>query len=391
MADLTPPAELQQQNHKLVIDNLHKSHEYIEHLIHKAYRKQDSITTAELRQVRNKTSDLIADFQDKNISSFNRRQGNLDDFYEAEECFMKSSTGLLEFLQTSLDTAETVDTLTLERKIDSLATSFRNRIMLTDELNSEYEDTKRKQQLNSLDSHADELDSAKKSCGITHGISIEKDELDDTEYLSKLYNYINLLEEKYSKFQPEISPNGDYIADKNWKIDVTKRSVSGVIKDNLFRKILTIETYCYPIQQMQDFVEHVQSQANAVGKKQHKNLCLIANEWNDGVKVFARNFIHQRMSLFLYELKNDTLIFNDTSESANHLKFWHSHDTERQTLNQSMNEFIEEAEYFTLNDIEMKFGLNHQGANELVKKMLNQGIIVDVGLESPKYVKSKNM
>jgi hypothetical protein len=386
MADLTPPAELQQQNHKLVIDNLHKSHEYIEHLIHKAYRKQDSTTTAELRQIRNKTSDLIADILDKGIISFNRRQGNLEDFYEAEECFMKRSTGLLEFLQTLLDTDETVDTFKIERKIDSLASSFRNRIIITDKLNSEYEYTKRKQQLNPVDESDPTLINSK----VITRVPIEKNEPDDTEYLPKLYNYINLLEEKYSKFQPEISPNGDYIVDKNWKFEVTKKSVSGAIKDSLFRKLLMIETYFHPVKQIQDFVEYVQTQANVVDKKQHKSLCLIANEWDDNIKEFVRNFIHQRMSLFVYELENDALIFNGTSKSANHFKFWHSKDTERQTLNQSINEFIEEVDNFILNDIEMKYGLNHQGAKELVKKMLKQGIIVDVGLESPKYVKSKN-
>ncbi|WP_462273692.1 hypothetical protein, partial [Methanohalophilus sp.] len=348
MADLTPPAELQQQNHELVVDKLHKSHECIEHLIHKAYRKQDSTTTAELRQIRNKTSDLIADIQDKGIISFNRRHGNLEDFYEAEECFMKSSTGLLEFLQTLLDTDETVDTFKIERKIDSLASNFRNRIIITDKLNSEYEYTKRKQQLNPVDESDPTLINSK----VITRVPIEKNEPDDTEYLPKLYNYINLLEEKYSKFQPEISPNGDYIVDKNWKFEVTKKSVSGVIKDSLFRKLLMIETYFHAVKQMQDFVEYVQTQANVVDKKQHKSLCLIANEWDDDIKEFVRNFTHQRMSLFVYELENDALIFNGTSKSANHFKFWHSKDTERQTLNQSINEFIEEVEDFTLNDIE---------------------------------------
>ena len=212
----------------------------------------------------------------------------------------------------------------------------------------------------------------------------------DTESLSKLYHYINILEQKYSKYQPEISSNGDYIADKTWKIDLSERSIRGVIKNGMLKTPLIFETYWYPIDDMRDAVQYVQSRASDVGKDQHKSLCLISDTWDSEIKEWAKGFIHQRMTLFLYELQSGELIFNEALESSECFKFWHSTDMHRVSLDEILNDFIGEIEYFTASDISEKFGINANGAKALLGELVKKGIVVDVGLGGrAKYTKAR--
>lgn len=96
------------------------------------------------------------------------------------------------------------------------------------------------------------------------------------------------------------------------------------------------------------------------------------------------------MTLFLYELQSGELIFNETSESAEYFEFWHSTDMQRVSLDEILNDFIDETEYFTANDVSNKFGLNANGAKALLGELVKKGIVVDVGLgDRTKYTTVK--
>ncbi len=59
------------------------------------------------------------------------------------------------------------------------------------------------------------------------------------------------------------------------------------------------------------------------------------------------------------------------------------------TLADEMAGFIEGTEYFTVSDVMSRFGLNSRGAEMYLDEMVKKGKLVDVGLEKPKYTKSK--
>jgi predicted HTH transcriptional regulator len=51
--------------------------------------------------------------------------------------------------------------------------------------------------------------------------------------------------------------------------------------------------------------------------------------------------------------------------------------------------FIEDTEYFTVSDVMSRFGLNSRGAEMYLDELVKNGKLVDVGLDKPKYTKSK--
>ena len=403
------PEELQQTNRQSAITNLQEAHAIIEKLVYKTHRQKDVTASSELRQIRSEVTSLLSEMENSDLDTFSTKKGTLDEFYDAEKRFVQSSTNLLEAIRTAEESSDAVDTFSLDSAVEALRKNFNNRIIPTREHLDEYEDRMIATQETASGLEHDsgvQCDTAQAQ-DIAEAVEegeeewLEHDGDDyteethdspelDTESLSKLYHYINILEQKYSKYQPEISNNGDYIADKTWKVDLAERSIRGVIKDGMLKTPLVFETYWYPIDEMRDAVQYAQSRASDVGKGQHKSLCLISDIWDDGIKEWAVGFVHQRMTLFLYELQSGELIFNETLESAECFKFWHSTDSHRVALDEVLNDFIDDTEYFTASDISQKFRLNANGAKTLLGELVKKGIVVDVGLGGrAKYTKAR--
>jgi len=391
----TNPKTLQQNNRRTAINNLRDTHAAIERLMNKTYQQQDVTASSALRQTRTRVTALLSDMENKGLDTFSGREGTFDEFYDIEGRFIESSTGLLKAVECAIEPDETVDTYSLETSVDALENNFNKRIILTKEHLQEYEKQRAESQNQILQ---DELLSSAQGAPDVEletepdvgGEYWDEPEELDTAALSKLYNYMNILEQKYSRYQPDVSNNGDYIGNKKWKVELTEKSIRGTIKDGMLKSPLVFETYWYPLNEVLDAVQIIQSKANAIGKKQYVSLCLVNDKWNSEIQKWAKGFVHQRMTLFLYELENDMLIFNAASEHAEHFKFWHSIDMERMTIDDEVRYLIEDQEYFTINDVMATCGFNEQGAKAYLSTLVKKELIIDVGLESPKYTKVKD-
>lgn len=387
----TNPVNFRQTNRRTAINNLQDTHVLLERLMNKVYRQQDVTASSALRQIRTRVTALLSDMENKGLDTFNGREGTLDEFYDSEERFIESSTRLLKAVENAIEPDEPVDTYSLESSIDALENNFNKRIILTKEHIHEYDkritESRKELQVSELDikTRDDEFE-----------VEVEPDtyfekEIDDfdTIILPKLYNFINMLEQKYSRYQPEVSNNGDYLGNRKWKVERFDHGIRGTVKDSVFKTPLVLETYWHPMDNVQDAVQFVQSQANAVGKNQYKSLCLINNVWGNEIKEWVKSFVHQRMVIFLYELENEMLTYNETTEPADIFEFWHSTEMHRLTFEKEINMFIDEVEYFTVSDVAEKFGLNDLGAELFLGDLQKKGLIIDVGLGSIKYTKVK--
>ena len=392
----TYPSDLQQKNRQTAINNLQDTHSVIERLINKTYQQQDVTASSALRQIRTKVTALLSDMENIDLDTFSGREGTLDEFYDNEGRFIESSTELLKRAEDALESDESVDTYSIESSVDALEKNFNNRIVLTKKHLQEYEKklTVSQNQMQQEESPESTQSAPDVELETESDVEEEKywdepEEL-DTAILSKLYNYKNILEQKYSKYQPEVSNNGDYVGNKKWKIELTDKSIRGTIKDGMLKTPLIFETYWYPLNKVRDAVQIVQSEAKAIGKNQYVSLCLVNNTWKNEIQEWAKSFVHQRLTLFLYELETDTLIFNDSPETAEYLKFWHSTDMTGVTLDDKVRSLVEEQEYFTINDVMTTCGFNANGAKTYLSDMMKTGLIIDVGLDNPKYTKVKH-
>jgi len=398
----TIPEDLQRTNRKTVVSNLKEVHTIVERLIHQTYRQKDAAASSELREIRNKVTSMISEIENTDLDTFGGRKGSLDDFYDAEKQFIENSTILKKEMEDALASGKGGDTFSLDNMVDELGKSFNERVILTGEHLQEY----RAQQVESKRAR-DEAQAIKTETVTeteTKTETIEQPEPTpdpvepignmtmemDTETLSKLYNYINTLEQKYSKCQPDISNNGNYISNKTWKVDHTNRRIRGVVKDGMFKTPLVLETFWHPRDDVRDIIQFVQSKANAIGRNQYMSLCLVNDVWEEDIIEWAKDFTHQRLILYLYDLKNDILIVNETLAAADHFRFWHTRELQRTTLDEKIEDYINEVEYFTVKDVADRFGLNRSGSEDLLKGLVKKGIIVDVGFGGDaNYTKTK--
>jgi predicted transcriptional regulator len=107
------------------------------------------------------------------------------------------------------------------------------------------------------------------------------------------------------------------------------------------------------------------------------------------IKDWARTYSHQRLGFFIYDLEEDDLVYNETDENNRKFAFWHSTNGTRTKLTQIVDQLIEDEEYFDLNDVMEHSGLNLRGAKKFIDSLVKKKALIDVGLDSPKYTRSK--
>jgi len=416
------PTTLQEENRKKVYELLKNTHSRIEKLIQKTYQQKDAAATSQLRQLRTRITGLISEAEKKELDSFGSHTGNIDEFYENEERFVDTPAMLLQELENALATGENVDVFTISDLVDKMDMGFSHRIELTNKNLSEYENrigSKKQAEREEKETREEEQKEAEEKrpaedkaeisetppseikTSSTDDIEdeesesheaqthIKKDEL-DTETLSKLYSYINILEEKFEKQPPEVSYDGEYIADKQWRVELSKRSVRGTIKEGRFKTpMLIVDNYWKSIDDKRDIIEMIQAKASTIEQNQYMSLCFISSSWDQSIKDWARTYSHQRLGFFIYDLLEDDLVYNETDENNRKFAFWHSTNGTRTKLTQIVDQLIEDEEYFDLNDAMEHSGLNLRGAKKFIDSLVKKKTLIDVGLDSPKYTRSK--
>lgn len=353
--DIKEPGSLEKiknENTKSAIKNIERSQQILDQLIN------TSDDVRELRSIRKKLSILISDLKDKNLGQFSNKTSSMNDFTTAEEYFVDAFEDFADELEKQ--SLQGANTKSIKNRINSLEDSISSRLIPSDELKNQF-----------MESISKEENPA---------------ELIPPNVKNELHIYLNMLQTKYSRNRLEIMFGGDYIGDLNWKYvpeNDNIRSKAG----SLLETPLVLEARF----QQKDIllIELIQKEANKVKKSQHKCVCIINKSWNDEIKEFTRRFVHPNFILYLYDL-DDGLIFNEENKMAQHYSFWFNSKQEITKLDEVIHDFIEEHEYFTVQEIGEAAGLNKKGAGKILKSLIKNNKIVDVSFEpdrDPKYTK----
>jgi hypothetical protein len=416
---------LQEQNRQTAIKNLKDAYGLIEKLVQKTYIDNDMDANSSLRNIRTDVSRIISEMGTKGLGNFDGKEGNLEDFYDSEDRFIATSTAFLEAVNNSLLSQDTVDIFLLETQLGQFEKSLNERILIDQNVLAEFKEKEMEAGLSNdnIGSDATSMENEAPGTGSFMGVSSDKStpsekssspfgmkssekpdisnqkqrmeseiisfsDEPDTETLSGIYNYFNLLEHKYSHNHPEVSHDGNYIGDKKWSFDVSDRRITGLVKDSVFRELLHFETYWHPMDDVREMMQFVQSRANAVPGGQFRSLCLVASVWNDEIKDWAKGFMHPRLFIFLYELDTGDLIFNESVDTGRNLYIWHSSGREIVSLEDGLQEFMENNEYFDARDISEETGLNVGGAEKFLQKLADRKKIISIGFGTSSYTKS---
>ena len=406
------PQKLQEENRKKIGDNLRGAYSIIERLVQKSYQQKEMDLNFQLRNVRSEISGFFSEVENKNLEKLVGRKGSLEDFYASEDMLLKSSSQMLDFANSCLS-SDRIDIVSLESYLKRFEQSTKARVIIDKNILKEFKlkkmeyDSGLKVELdeNPLDGRyavGNEFDPAEVktqdlSCDDNSSIppSLSNDnngELGsemDTETLSELYNYLNILEHKYSSYQPEVSYDGSYVGNGKWSFDVSDRSIFAEIREGILKTPLTFETFWHPFGDLKSLIQFVQQEANLVSKGQYKSLCIVNSDWPFDIKEWATGYMHPRMILFLYELDSGNLYFNESLPSSAVLSTWHSSAEKAQTLEDDLMSLANDMEYFEASDLMERSGLNLKSAKEYLKKMVKMNRVVDIGFGSSKYALAK--
>jgi hypothetical protein len=394
--------KIQHENLQTSAKNLEDTYIIIEKLIRKTYENNDMDANSSLRNTKVEISRIISEINSKGLSNFYDNRGKLEDFYDKENKFVEISITFLNFAHDQLTSQNSIDIFALENYVRQFKDTFNNRIKVNKELLDEFNamQTKEAEESDNISKSGTTLDKKEdlnnqKIMGIT--CTDEYKPVDKTGYaeeleastISKIYNYFNILELKYSSYKPEISNNGDYIGDKKWNFEISDKRITGKVKDGLFKNPLVFDTYWSPIDNVKDLINFVQSKANSVPNNQFMSICLVNSQWNNEIKDWVQKYMHLRLMIYLYELETDYLVLNENIGNVKDLCIWHNADKEVEVLEERIKPLVEEMEYFSAENISEITGLNINGAQRFLKELINRNVIIDLGFDSSMYAKSK--
>jgi hypothetical protein len=418
---LKNPEELEKQNRQEIIRNLNDVYNSVERLIQKTYMNKETDLNFQLRNTRTSVSQLLADIKNKDLDRFSGKRGTLEDFYRTENELINDSAKMNDYFASTVK-SDTIDIFSLDDLLESFKKAFNERIIIDKDLLNDFK--LKKMEASSAErvmSGAEKTPDKKEvkgiereSINITYGMSgraannaestisrtpeprnaIKNQSKNntmeeiDTEILSKLINYMNILEDKYSNHQPEISFDGEYIGDKKWKVEVSEKYISGTIVRKLLLNIIIFETYWKPFDNLRTIMEFVQKEANSVPASQYKSLCLLNSDWNEDIRSWAENYLHPRLVLYLYDLGTNELIYNDSVSNADRIKTWHDLNSYK-TIESEIQPLIDSEEPFEDTEIAELTGLSIEGTNKFLAEMVTANKIVDVGFGKSQYVKLK--
>lgn len=415
------PVAMEQANRQTMINNLNDVYSSLGKLVQRSYAKRESELNFQLRNIRTSASQLLADMKNKDLDGFSGKKGTLEKFYNNEEQLLQESARMKDEFSSSIS-SDKIDTFMLEDLLDSFKKNLDNRIVVDKDIMDEFKirqmeatsaervmsgerpmpvtkgnekQTPSRMAMTGKLSESGErprttLVPAKDSEKST-GFLTEKASKEDigTDVLSSLYNYVNVLEHKYSTHQPEVSFNGEYIGEKKWKVSISHRSVSGVIMDNVVKPLLIFETYWHPFDELRTIMDLVQKEANSVPAGQYKSVCLLSSGWNSEILTWTQNYVHPRLVIYLCDLGTNEITFNENVNNAYRLRTWHNVENYI-PLEKEIESLIEQDEPFDASDVTKITGLSEDGAQKFIARMISKNKIIDVGFGTSRYTGMKN-
>lgn len=435
MTAVEDPAELQIRNRKIVQEHLEQAYAAVDGMIRKTYSRHDVETTSLLRDLRSDLNSLLPEIRSSGLDTFHSRKGTLDDFYASENNFIASSERFHQAITSSTESEKDIDVFKLQQLLSALKRNFRERIPASDDVIKEFRirtgigpviepvkktsptieafGIQREVAMNtenslSVSSAAGVFgvrrevvinagtSSPGQSMGISMGSSssgviIEPDGRELAPHLlASLYNYFNLLEQKYSNNHPEMSATDEFIGDRKWDFEKGERYIRGNIYDSLFSRTIMFYTVFRPFDDLKQIAESVQKEANRVPFGQYLSLCVVGVGWPEDIMKWVASFSHLRMSLFIYDSGTGTFCFNKDLKLSNRFAFWHNLDKETSKLYDQLLVLLQEHGSISVAEAAKELELEQKSTAEYFKKLLKAGVLLDVGFGEHKYALAKS-
>lgn len=436
MTVVEDPTELQTRNRKIVQEHLEQAYAAVDGMIRKSYSRHDMEIVSMLRDLRSNINNLLPEIRSSGLDSFHSRKGTLNEFYVSENSFIDSSERFYQAIASSAESEKEIDVFKLQQLLTALQRNFRERIPASDDVIKEFrintgigpviEPVKktsptieafgihREVTMNTENSLSGSstvgvfgvrrempintgTSSATKSMGISvgsssSGVIIEPDGRELAPHLlASLYNYFNLLEQKYSINHPEISANDEYIGDRKWVFEKGDRYIRGDIYDSLFSRTMTFYTVFKPFDELKQIAESVQKEADKVPSGQYLSLCVVGAEWPEDIIKWAASFFHVRMSLFIYDIGTGAFCSNKDLKLSNRFAFWHNLDKETSRLYDRLFKLLQESGSLSVAEAAKELELEQKSTAEYFKKLLKAGVLVDVGFGEHKYALARSV
>lgn len=201
--------------------------------------------------------------------------------------------------------------------------------------------------------------------------------------------FIRSVYSKMRDFKPEYSPLGYYLGDENWNIDLSQDSFSLVGKvGRLFRELFKIQSdYIKTPDSLQNEIIGIQDIAL---EKKNKNqffikCCVVDKIDNLSQGNYFINFIDRVISIYLYDLSENTLCYNSNDWKTEIFSEWFKKDGNPLSLREIIKKIEDKNGIFLQDGMVSHLNFDAQRARKLLKKLETDGKIISISESKGEY------
>jgi len=198
---------------------------------------------------------------------------------------------------------------------------------------------------------------------------------------TKLHLYLNIVAGRMKDYKPYYSPLGRWLGKTNWNVNTYSDKVMGEAISLLSKNLLAIEArYIEKSKILDNLSNLLYEDATKTSKKgQFLAKCYISYDINDEtiLNVF-KDYTHYNLSTFLYDLKQDILIFNEQDWKTQLFAGWFIKNGTPKDIVKILNNISDKNKIFNLNDVINNLKIDEKEAKKMLKCLLKENKIIEI-------------
>lgn len=207
--------------------------------------------------------------------------------------------------------------------------------------------------------------------------------------------FIREIYSKMRSFKPDYSPLGYYLGDENWNVELSKDVFSLTGKaGRLFRELFRIQCdYIISPDTLQNEIIEIRKLAKEMkNKNQFLVKCLVV-DGHDSIseRNYFKNFIDRNISIYLLDLSENTLFYNDGDWKTKLFSEWFKKDRKPKFIRELIKEIEDKNGIFSIERMVSDLNFNKERAKKFLEKLEEKNKVISISESKGEYAFVKGL
>lgn len=207
-------------------------------------------------------------------------------------------------------------------------------------------------------------------------------ELEASIFIRKVYS-------KMMHVKPDYSPLGHYLGEENWNVGLSNDNYNLVGKSGkLWRELLRIQcNYIKKPNSLQNEIFEIHKLAKDMkNKNQFLVKCLVVNKIeNKSQENYFKNFVDRNISIYLYNLSENKLLYNENDWKTEVFSEWFKKDGKPKQIRVLIKGIEDKNGIFTIKGLIRHLNFDKERAIEFLEKLASANKVVQISESGGEY------